>query len=309
MAQNFVDYVKELWNAAFKSKENTAGYEEERKKLEEFLAQSEVLPEKTVLPDAPEYEKMTVQDLSDEEIKSAAQGKLQDYYNSSKNAIDSEIEALSKKYEQDKTSAVKNYSEKNESVGKLYADAKENTSNDSLKRGLARSSIAINKQAQLDESEAKAKDEIFKDYSDKIESLSNEISLLSVKREKALNDFNIAYAAKLTTSINELKNEMEEKKAEALKYNNTLKEKEYSQSVSKTEKESDLYSEALTQKEKENALKNSGSKDYEGIYNKMRSILSGLGSDKAKEAFLNDPIFKVNLNDYYYYKLYDEFAR
>lgn len=309
MAQNFVDYIKDLWNTAFKSKENTAVYEDERKKLEDYLAQVDGLPEKTQLPDAPEYEKMTVKEMSDEEIRTKAENELKDYYNTSKNSIDSEIEELEKKYEADKKEASLSMDSKNKSIADAYSSAKENVANDSLKRGLARSSIAINKQVELNDNEAKAKTAANSEYQDKIESINNEISNLSVKREKALNDFNIAYAAKLTTLINGLKDELEKKQTEALKYNNTLKEKEYFGVVSKAEKESDLYTASLNQKDKENALKNSSAKDYALNYDKMRTLLSGLSASDAKNALINDAIFKANLNDYYYYKLYDEFAR
>lgn len=307
MAQNFVDYVKEIWSSIFTSKENAELYDSERKKLEEYLSQIDRLPEKQSLPDPVKYEKMTVEDVSDDDIRKKAESGLSEYKNNSQNAIESEISELEKNYLQQKSDAKKGYDEKNLSIEKAYSEAKENASNDSLKRGLARSSIAINNRHKLESGEAEYKSKVASEFQDKIASLDNEISSLNVKREKALNDFNIAYAAKLTTSINSLKEELEDKKAEALKYNNSLLEKEQNAAITKAEKESSLYNAALNQREKENELK--ANTDYEAVYQKMRTMLSALPKADAKNALKNDAIYSANLSDYYYYKLYDEFAR
>ncbi len=307
MAQSFVDYVKDLWNSVFKSKENTAVYNEERKKLEDYLSEAAKAEQDSRLPDAPQYERMENAAVSDEEIEKRAKDELAGYESSSRSAIETENEALNKKYSEDKAAAQKSFYEKNAAVESAYSKAKEDSSNDSLKRGLARSSIALNKQYSLNENEAAAKTALASEINSKIEALDNEISALGVKREKAMNDFNIAYAAKLTTLINGLKDERETKKAEALKYNNSLTEKEHSAAVDKEMNESSLYTQSLNQKKLKNDL--GDTTDYSANYSIMRTILSKLSPSEARKALAEDAIFKENLSERYYYMLYDEFGR
>jgi hypothetical protein len=281
-------------------------YAAEIEELQKLLASGGAAA-KPALPDTPEYERMKADDTSDEQLSARAGEELSGYYNGSLTAIDGERDAAARKYEDDKKSAAAAYETAAAEAKSAYERARENASNDSLKRGLARSSIAVNKQYALGESEAAEISRIAKETAEKTADLDARISELDVKREKALNDFNIAYAAKLTTLINGLKDERAQSNAEALKYNNSLAEKEYSQKVDKTVKESDLYSDSLTQaqKEKDSAVK----QNETAVYEKMRGILSGLSRSDAKKALTGDAIFKDNLSEYYYYMLYNEFGR
>lgn len=305
----FTDFLKDLFGGAKKS---TDEYEAARRELESYVQENSrgPLPEKVTLPETPKYERLEYESKSDDELASQAEKELADYYNSGKNGIDAEIDALMKKYDARKTSAANSANEKTSSVYAAYSAAKENTANDVLKRGLARSSIAALRESELDESAAKEAAAISKQLYDTVNEIDGEIADLGVKREKALSDFNIAYASKLTAKIGDLKSERDKKLAEALKYNNSLSEKEYKQEVDRKSKESDLYTKALSQKKTENELKKSGGNgDYSATYERMRNALSKLDPSDARKAFAYDPIYRDNLNDYYYYKLYDEFGR
>jgi hypothetical protein len=221
------------------------------------------------------------------------------------NAADGAAEAARAKIAADKRNAETAAQKLQETAAEAYARAREASGYDSLKRGLARSSIAVNKIAELDGGEARERVRIADELARGVAELDGEITALDVKRQIALNDFIVAYAAKLTAAINDLKTERDARRAEALKYNNTLTEKEHSGAVDKQVKESDLYSEALSQREKADKA----SADYAGAYAEMRAMLQALPADRARKALVGDPVFRDNLNDYYYYRLYDEFLR
>lgn len=308
MGSKIADYVKNI----FSNSDN--GYEEKRKELEDFLNSSDssgsTVPKKEELGEVPNYDRLDYDAKTDDELKNQAESSLNDYYNSGKNSIESEIENLEKQHNSNKEQAQKDYDTKTQSLLSEYEKAKESLSNDALKRGLARSSIAINNQSSLESKKADKATKLNNELVDSISNLDNEILALSSKREKALADFNIAYASKLTTTLNDLIKERDDKKSEVLKYNNSLKEKEYNQSIDKKVKEESLYSTTLSNKQKENALnEDSGTVDYKANYDKMREILIAMSKDDAKKAIKEDKIFQDNVNDYYYYRLYDEFCR
>ena len=305
----FTDYIKDLFKS---EKKKQAEYNAAREELEKYVKENSdpAVPERPSLPSAPSYERMEYDNTSDDELKKRAEDELADYLNRGTSSVESEMEALKNKYDADKATAQKSAEAKQTAVEEAYNKAKEQTDNDVLKRGLARSSIAALRQSELSEEAAKQNSAIAAALSDTLSSIDSEIENLNVKKQKALNDFNISYASKLATRINELMSERDKKVTEALKYNNSLTEKEYDDEIARKKAESDLYTEALAQRKSENALRSeSTAGDYGNTYARMREALGILDSAAAREAFIHDPIYRDNLNDYYYYKLYDEFGR
>ncbi|MDR2201643.1 MAG: hypothetical protein LBP26_02600 [Clostridiales bacterium] len=305
------DYFKKLWKSL------TAGvggdeYESQKQELIDYInsdktEEPNINKDGLTLDDAPEYERMRPPEMSDDELKKRGEAELAEYLNAGKNAIEAELAALDKKYQNDKTAAEKAASQKAAAAEDAYKKAAETLANDALKRGLARSSIAVSGQNGLAGARAQTLGQIGAEYSDAVAKLDGEISTLGVKREKALNDFNIAYAARLTAAINGLKDERDKKYAEALKYNNSLTEKEYEQAVDKTMKESDLFGERLAQAEKLQKL--AGEKPYERIYNSYYAILSKMSAADAKRALSEQPRIRADLDDAHFYRLFNAFGR
>lgn len=314
MAGSAFDYVKNLWNSMTNASENKTKYDKDRESLENFMKEQEKLygaPEKPKLPDVPDYDKIDYKPPTDEELKKQAEAGLKEQEILGKNSIEKEIEELNKKYNKDKDTLASSKEQKSVETVKAYEDAAESTDNDVLKRGIARSSIAANQKSELEKSKAETLSRISDKYLGEISSIDSEINGLGAKREKALNDFNIAYAAKLTEKINELTGTREKKIEDALKYNNTITEKQSDAEIDKIMKESDLYNDLLNQREKENGM--SGSKDspamYKANYGEMKKLLKGMNPIEARDAILKDSLFKDNLDSYYYYMLVDEFGR
>ena len=302
-----IDFIKDLFSGG---KKKTDEYDAARAELDKYIKEngSGGLPKKEELPSVPKYERLEYDRSTDEQLKDRAEKELADYYSSGTKAVEKEIDELKRKYESDKTSASKSAEDKTAALYSAYADAKEKTAADVLKRGLARSSIAVLRQSELDENAASGASKIANELYGRIGELDEKISELGAVREKALNDFNISYASKLSGMISDLKDERDKKMSEAVKYNNSLSEKEYKAEIDRKSKESDLYGEALSHRKLENELREA-EYGYGEIYSKMRAVLKALDPKEAREMLVKDPVFRENLNERYYYMLYDEFGR
>lgn len=129
-----------------------------------------------------------------------------------------------------------------------------------------------------------------------------------------MDDFNISYTAKLTEEINRLKAQRDELMSEALKYNNSLTEKENEEKLERQKAESELYTEALGQAKAERELQDNLSaaeqdKKYQEIYGVLRDKLLTMSAQEAQNEIKNNSIYRAYLSDAYFYKLYDEFGR
>lgn len=269
--------------------------------------------EKPKLPDGPAYERIEYEPPTDEALQKRAREEYEAYRRTAEKAIAEEKAAAEAKLNREKAAADDKAAADRQAVDAAYDRADEQTANDTLKRGVARSSIAVNRMADLAKARADERTAVEKGYSEKLAALDGEIGSLEAKRQQALNDFNITLAAKITARINELTDERTNKQNEAIRYNNGLAEKEAAYEVDKTMKESDLYGEQLSQTEKENELEKkygtNTEKRYAAVYDKMRGTLAGMSAAEARDAVRNDTFFTDNLSQYWYYKLYDEFGR
>lgn len=198
-----------------------------------------------------------------------------------------------------KADSYHNLSETENSISGDYATAVRAYEDDMAKRGLSRSSIAASEKAAIEESRAAALASARSDHAEEISRIDAEISGLEADMQKALNAFDIAYAARLTERIAELTEEREEKRIEALKYNNQMTEKERDDMLAIAGDESLLEGEVP-----EDML----ASYYSEKYDLFRQYLSGMSADQARVAVRNDPSIRNALSDYFYYKLYNEFG-
>ncbi|MCH5162495.1 MAG: hypothetical protein J1G38_03280 [Clostridiales bacterium] len=260
-----------------------------------------------------ELSEMEYDPPSDESLRAQAENDLGAYRSQG-------IENIKQESAQNEENLKKNKSEyenaRSASLKKLetaYGNASETVDSDILKRGLARSSIAVNEKSGLAEAYAAQSAEIMREYDLKISDIDKEISSVGAKLNKALNDFNLSYAAKLNEKLNELKAEREKKTKEVLEYNNSIREKQAKLDNERLKTESSLYSDALSQQQKATDLDNltPEARDavYKSVYAKMDEYLSSMSKSQAKLEFLNHTLYRDHLSDYYYYKLYDKYGR
>lgn len=177
----------------------------------------------------PNFTKLESLNKTEKDIEDEAKKSLESYKNSSISAIDNSLESGTREIEENKISLANAKNKSVENVKENYASAKRNASNDALKRGLARSSIAISVLDAFSKDELDTLNGIEKDYNDSISALDFELSALNTEKQKALNDFDIAYAVKLNDKIASLTEKYQEKEKEIIEFNNDIakKEKDY----------------------------------------------------------------------------------
>lgn len=311
---NIYTELKKAWdNAVLSADEKRAATSELDKLKEEINSGTQsALPQKPVLDVPPKYELMEKDRTDDAQLAAKAADSLKSYEQSFYSGIDKETEAMREKLNADKTAAQSSREQTLKEVDTGYDKAKQNTENDVLKRGLARSSIAVNNVSQVEQNRAEAHNAVQTKFAETIAALDSELSGLEVKRQQAVNDFNISLAVKLQDKIDELKKTRDDANKEALKYNNSIAEKEANDKIDKAKTESDLYTEALTQRQKEDAILSSDKATaavYNSNYNKMDSLLSQMNRSDAAKLLKEDSFFRDNLTDYQYYSLYEKYAR
>lgn len=168
---------------------------------------------------------------------------------------------------------------------------------EALKRGLARSSIIMNKIEEFDKGKIDSAAKIQSGLAEKLNKIDYNIASLETAREKALADADMQYAADLTKKIKELETERQKNVNEALQYNNTVTEKEAKYAADQA---------AAQQKAYENYLKNQKEYDKLILDEKLAAVKAYYDAMPAQEAlndFLKDSTMNRVLKDYYDYML------
>lgn len=289
-------------------------FEQLQQLITELEKQYEQTVSRPVLPVNPEYERYQYSAPTDDEVRANAETELAAYKNSGESTAKNNIESERERLSADKATTAKSAEATKQELDSTYGAAKSAIENDVLKRGLARSSIAVNRVADVENSLAAKKSAVEEETAAKIATIDSELNSLSTKLTAALNDFNISYAAKLQERINELKSEREEKQLAALKYNNELTEKEAQAEVERTKNESEIYGNELDNAIKSKTLGTLLTEEeqkelYESVYNLVDEYFSSIDKVSAKRQLLNDDYYRNHLGDHYYYKIYDKYAR
>ena len=139
--------------------------------------------------------------------------------------------------------------------------------------------------------------------------LDSELAALENERTRALDAFDIAYAARVTEKINELTAERTAREEEVLEYNNKLREQEKKDAEDRAELIADLREQALEASENDGVNAEQGEGVNKAKYTAIHAYLSTLSRERAKEAVREDALIRNSLTDYYYYKLYNEYGR
>ena len=173
----------------------------------------------------PSLKEKTYNPQSDDEIKSIAENEYFIENKAKKQKLTDDAETKKNAYLKE-ISDIENQEKEDENrVNSAYERAKENASNESIKRGIARSSIVSEQLKELDEAKISDIENLIKDKKQSVESVNEKISKLSDELSSALNDLDIETAVNINKRIAELKSEREKREDEVLEYNNAIKEK------------------------------------------------------------------------------------
>lgn len=291
---DIVSYLKEKAKKNLeKSKQDETNYDSALKELTDYIEGNKPSYEKT-----PKYERYEYDSPSDEEIKKAAEEELSGYVENNERKLRNEYAEREKELGKNMESNKALFDESSEKLKDAYETTTEALSNDALKRGLARSSIALNGQIEAGKAYRDSAESLIKEYERKRADIDSELAGLETELSSALDSFRIDYAAKLATRINELKSEREKNEREAIEYNNSLLEKEYKEKTAAQSKENNLTD---SQKADRAAYQ-------KALFDKINELLNALPLEQAKRMFNeHNTLFKENLGDVYYYSLYTRF--
>ncbi len=308
---NILKELKKAWKNATGAKEEkpTDGSLDKLKEEIEGGAKSEV--ERPVLPESAKYEKAEYVPKTDEQLETAAKNTLAEYERAALAAIASQSEAEKEKLEKSRGKADADAERKFAEIENAYGEAKRNLDGDVLKRGLARSSIAVARSADLEQGKADTLLAAKNDYDALINEIADALLSLDGKKQTATDELMKELANKTAAKVEELRAKDEAAMLDTLKYNNSLEEKSAKEERDRLELEQRLYGEMLDNEKKRQELDGSKSSQesvYAGNYNKMDELLSKMNRSDAARLIKDDPFFRANLSEYLYYKLYTKYA-
>ena len=158
---NILKELKKAWDNAVltKSEKQAASADSLEQLKREIESASGTSVEKPVLPDAPTYEKIDYTAKTDEQLEQNAANAYKEYERKALENIEQSINAEREDLNKNKTDAQNAKDAKLEKIDELYDTAKKSLNDDVLKRGLARSSIAVAQSAGLEKSRADGKTE------------------------------------------------------------------------------------------------------------------------------------------------------
>ncbi len=252
----------------------------------------------------PNFERLESINKTSEDIENEAKNSLAEYKNSSVNSIEEDIENQREKLETNKQTLSDSKDSTIEAVKTNYASAKKDASDDALKRGLARSSIAVSVLDAFSKDEIDELNSIEKKYSSSINELNFELNALDAQKKKALDDFDIAYAVKLNDKISSLTSDYNKMQQEIIEYNNKIAEKEKDYLDKYNSLVADIQSDNYSNATKKAELYNKYGTKFISTYtkNQIYSVLDDFFANKSKEQIktvLDDENMKTALGSNY----------
>lgn len=144
---------------------------------------------------------------SDEDIAKRAQSAIESKKNKSQTKIKDKYQEAVDALNEDKVSARESLADSYSNLSKLYDELKEKANNDSIRRGLGRSSVATNRIDELDKQHFSSATDVEKAYAREVANIESEISKLQRDKDDALEQLDLKSAADLDESIAKLKSE------------------------------------------------------------------------------------------------------
>lgn len=180
----------------------------------------------TSVPDKISLEKMEFSKPSQSEIVRQSEDSLRDYRSVGLQNIEDEFKLKEDNLNSNKDDILESNNQAKQKLDNYYADAITSIENQALKRGLSRSSIVINQIDAFEKDKINEYKNLDAQLSNQINAINFELSALNSQKQTALNNFDVTYAVKLQEKINSLNQELSEREAEVIKYNNEIALKE-----------------------------------------------------------------------------------
>lgn len=250
-------------------------------------------------------ERKTSGNKTQDEVLALAQNELYDYETSSKSQIENAYSKGVASVEENLTKLENTTSNSKQNLAGAVKNAKENASNDALKRGLARSSIIVNKLASYDQTYLTEFANLEKTFIENQTKFNNEKSLLEIQRQNALDTFDITYAVKLSEKINTINEKLLKQEQEVIEYNNKLEqlEKEFDVEMQENLRKAELDA-SKTNKEYAEFIAKNGQYAVEVLrekekYEIAQNYFNSIPKHQALYELKNDSFFKSQIRTYY----------
>jgi hypothetical protein len=260
------------------------------------------------LPPSQGLQRMEVNAKSDEDIANLASNRLADFHLNSVNAIHDNTANAASDIANQKEGLQKATDEQTRQLEELYAVASERINNDVLKRGIARSSIASNQIAGMEQNKIDALFGVGREHTQELYRLTAELDSLESKKFKALADFDISYAARLALEIDALTAERDRRLEAALKYNNdiAIREAQYEADRKLNEQrilrnEYDLH---MTVNDPA-FIREMERRRSEEIFGYLNSYFATLSKEAALEELLSNPDIRASLDAVTFNRLHE----
>lgn len=245
---------------------------------------------------------------SKEEVEQKAKNSLESYKNQNVNAINDSFDKKSKQIEQDIEMVKSNNQVVKNEIQNTYNQVKENASNDAIKRGLARSSIIVNTLSNYDNKMLNDLSVLASKTNDELASLDTQKNTLELEKSNALNDFNIEYAVKLQSQIDQINKDIAKAQESALKYNNEIAELEAKWAKEQNKENYDRQNDLLELVNKYGTYAIDFAKQNEK-YAIAKQYFSEMDKQSALNELKNNSVYKSNLGNTYYNKLIEELEK
>ena len=245
--------------------------------------------------DAPTNDEILKQ--AEESLKSQKENDLKEIetnYSSKFLKLDNEVSDAKLEREDDLEAALKEYKSNLKS-----------TTNNSIKKGISRSSIFDEAVKAIENDSSNKIKDIENEFSREIKKLEQERNILEQQKENALSNFDISYAVKLENKIGKIVSEIEKQQKEVEKYNSN---------IDKQEEEHRLAQEKANQNEQKRVEKHNqevldlqeklGETEFANLRNKERydvvlDYLMNIPKDVAMAELKKDNSYETLLGNYY----------
>lgn len=158
----------------------------------------------------------------DDELLKIAEATYKNAKNESIQSATDEAERKKKSLNESIIGKNQELKEKTNSISDTYDSVANKLENQTLKRGIQRSSAVIGGLSELESQKLSAIEKLQRQTTSDIEKLNQEIYDLESELGKEISSINEKYANAVEVRLHELKNERDEKMNEVIKYNNTL---------------------------------------------------------------------------------------
>lgn len=240
-----------------------------------------------------------------EEVAKKAENSLFDYKTSGVDSINNKYDLQNSLVDKSIKDLKTNEKEQKANIEDTYSRVKENASNDAIKRGLARSSIIVNKLENYDNKMLNDLAVLANETTTKIDSLNTQKNTLTLEKQNALKAFDLAYAIKLQDKIDALNEDITKNEQAAIRYNNQIAEYE-AKWKREVEQENNDREMAMANFIAKNSVYTINSIKRNEKYGVAKEYLNSLDKQTALAELTSNTAYKENLGDTLYAQLLKE---